>query len=155
LFSGLVVGLSVLRITLVWFAVITLAAIAALLLATAPKLRPWRAGNSGKRVRTRESRIRSDDPLSATSDLAAPIGGAAPGAPIGGAISGTPIGGAISGTPIGGAISGAPIGGAISGALPPAAADLAAPAGRPAGNGAPVKKPQPVSPAAPPWSHRP
>jgi UDP-GlcNAc:undecaprenyl-phosphate/decaprenyl-phosphate GlcNAc-1-phosphate transferase len=80
LFSGLVVGLSVLRITLVWFAVITLAAIAALLLATAPKLRPWRAGNSGRRARPRGSHIRSDEPLSATQDLAAPIGGAVPGA---------------------------------------------------------------------------
>jgi UDP-GlcNAc:undecaprenyl-phosphate/decaprenyl-phosphate GlcNAc-1-phosphate transferase len=79
LFSGLVVGLSVLRIGLIWFAVITLAAIAALLLATAPKLRPWRAGNSGKRARTRGSHIRSADPLSATPDLAAPIGGAVPG----------------------------------------------------------------------------
>src|SRR6202035_6135469 len=38
LFTGLVVGLSVLRIGLVWFALITLAAIAALLLTTAPKL---------------------------------------------------------------------------------------------------------------------
>ena len=50
LFSGLVVGLSVLRIGLIWFALITLAAIAALLLATAPKLRWWRAGN-GRRAR--------------------------------------------------------------------------------------------------------
>ena len=44
LFAALVVGLSVLRISLVYFAVITLAAIAALLLATAPKLRPWHGG---------------------------------------------------------------------------------------------------------------
>ena len=55
LFSGLVVGLSVLRIDLIWFAVITLAAIGALLLATAPKLRPWRSTGGGKRARTGEA----------------------------------------------------------------------------------------------------
>jgi UDP-GlcNAc:undecaprenyl-phosphate/decaprenyl-phosphate GlcNAc-1-phosphate transferase len=77
LFAALVVGLSVVRISLIWFAVITLAAIGALLLATAPKLRPWHGG--GKRGRGRGSRVRSDDPLSATPDLAAPVAGAAPG----------------------------------------------------------------------------
>jgi UDP-GlcNAc:undecaprenyl-phosphate GlcNAc-1-phosphate transferase len=51
LFSGLVVGLSVLRIPLIWFAVITIAAVVALLLATAPKLRPWHGG--GKRARAK------------------------------------------------------------------------------------------------------
>jgi UDP-GlcNAc:undecaprenyl-phosphate GlcNAc-1-phosphate transferase len=43
LFAGLVVGLSTVRISLIWFALATLAAIVALLLATAPKLRPWRS----------------------------------------------------------------------------------------------------------------
>jgi UDP-GlcNAc:undecaprenyl-phosphate/decaprenyl-phosphate GlcNAc-1-phosphate transferase len=42
LFSALVVGLSVLRISLIWFALATVVAMAALLLATAPRLRPWR-----------------------------------------------------------------------------------------------------------------
>ena len=79
LFSGLVVGLSVLRIELIWYAVITLGAIGALLLATAPKLRPWRSTGGGKRERPRGSRLRSDDPLSATPDLAAPVGGPVPG----------------------------------------------------------------------------
>jgi hypothetical protein len=131
LFSGLVVGLSVLRITLVWFAVITLAAIAALLLATAPKLRPWRSGSSGKRARPRESRIRSADPLSATPDLAAQI-------------ETGPIGTGLIGT--------APIGEAAPGVRPPAA-DLAAPAGRPA----PGVLPPPVLPAGdglPSWPSR-
>ncbi len=41
LFTGLVVGLSVIRIALFWLALITVAAIAALVLATAPQLRPW------------------------------------------------------------------------------------------------------------------
>ncbi len=79
LFTGLVVGLSVLRIPLFWFAVITLAAIGALVLATAPKLRPWHSTGGGKRERTRGSRIRSEDPLSATPDLAPPVGGPVPG----------------------------------------------------------------------------
>ena len=79
LFSGLVVGLSVLRISLIWFAVITLGAIGALVLATAPKLRPWHSAGGGKRERARGSRTRSDDPLSATADLAAPLGPPVPG----------------------------------------------------------------------------
>jgi UDP-GlcNAc:undecaprenyl-phosphate GlcNAc-1-phosphate transferase len=79
LFASLVVGLSVLRIGLIWFAVITLGAIGALLLATAPKLRPWHSTGGGKRERPRGSRIRSGDPLSATPDLAAPVGGPVPG----------------------------------------------------------------------------
>jgi UDP-GlcNAc:undecaprenyl-phosphate/decaprenyl-phosphate GlcNAc-1-phosphate transferase len=79
LFTGLVVGLSVLRIELIWFAIITLAAIVALLLATAPNLRPWRStGGKGKRERPRGASTRSDDPVSATQDLAAPVGRTAP-----------------------------------------------------------------------------
>ena len=70
LFAGLVVGLSALRISLFWFAVITVAAIAALLLATAPKLRPWHGG--GKRGRSRSSRPRSGDSVLAAPDPAAP-----------------------------------------------------------------------------------
>jgi UDP-GlcNAc:undecaprenyl-phosphate GlcNAc-1-phosphate transferase len=42
LFAGLVVGLAVIRIPLVWFALATIIAIAALALATAPRHRPWR-----------------------------------------------------------------------------------------------------------------
>jgi len=79
LFSGLVVGLSVVRISLIWFAFITVGAFAALLLATAPKLRPWHNGSGGKRARGTHARshdTRSRDPASATADLAAPAGGA-------------------------------------------------------------------------------
>jgi UDP-GlcNAc:undecaprenyl-phosphate GlcNAc-1-phosphate transferase len=54
LFAALVVGLSVLRIELIWYAVITVGAIAALLLATAPKLRWW--VSRGKRGRTAVTR---------------------------------------------------------------------------------------------------
>jgi UDP-GlcNAc:undecaprenyl-phosphate/decaprenyl-phosphate GlcNAc-1-phosphate transferase len=42
LFSGIVVGLSVVRTQLVWLAVVTLVALVALLLATIPQWRPWR-----------------------------------------------------------------------------------------------------------------
>jgi UDP-GlcNAc:undecaprenyl-phosphate GlcNAc-1-phosphate transferase len=72
LFSGLVVGLSLLRISLIWFAVITLAAIGALLLATMPKLRFWNGG--GKRGRTRGSRPRPEEAAPAGPDLAQPAG---------------------------------------------------------------------------------
>jgi UDP-GlcNAc:undecaprenyl-phosphate GlcNAc-1-phosphate transferase len=54
LFSGAVVGLSVVRTQLVWLGVVTLAALVALLLATVPQLRPWHARESragtGQRV---------------------------------------------------------------------------------------------------------
>ena len=45
LFSGAVVGLSVVRIQVVWLAAVTLAALIALVLATIPQLRPWHTGN--------------------------------------------------------------------------------------------------------------
>jgi UDP-GlcNAc:undecaprenyl-phosphate/decaprenyl-phosphate GlcNAc-1-phosphate transferase len=77
LFAGLVVGLSAVRIKLIWFALITVAAIVALLLATAPKLRLW--ANRGKRARGRGSRTRSAEPAAATPDLAAPASATVPG----------------------------------------------------------------------------
>jgi UDP-GlcNAc:undecaprenyl-phosphate/decaprenyl-phosphate GlcNAc-1-phosphate transferase len=49
LFSGTVVGLSVLRISLLWIALATVGIIAVLLLATMPRLRPWVASKAGKR----------------------------------------------------------------------------------------------------------
>ena len=76
-FTGLVVGLSVIRIALIWFALITAVAIAALVLATAPKLRPWRSapgGNGGHRPGTRETTTRSGDRVAAARNLAAPVG---------------------------------------------------------------------------------
>jgi UDP-GlcNAc:undecaprenyl-phosphate/decaprenyl-phosphate GlcNAc-1-phosphate transferase len=48
LFSGSIVGLSVVRTQLIWLAAITVAALAALLLATVPQLRPWRARESSQ-----------------------------------------------------------------------------------------------------------
>jgi UDP-GlcNAc:undecaprenyl-phosphate GlcNAc-1-phosphate transferase len=76
-FTGLVVGLSVIRIALIWFALITVAAIGALVLATAPKLRPWRStpgGNGSNRSGPRETTTRSGDRVAATRNLAAPVG---------------------------------------------------------------------------------
>ena len=48
LFSGTVVGLSVIRVPLIWLALATVGAVIALVLATMPKLRPWRS--TGKRA---------------------------------------------------------------------------------------------------------
>jgi UDP-GlcNAc:undecaprenyl-phosphate/decaprenyl-phosphate GlcNAc-1-phosphate transferase len=76
LFSGLVVGLSAVQIPLIWFALATFAAIAALLLATLPKFRPWRSSGPGKRRRTSGSHIRSGEPWTATT--AAPAAGGGP-----------------------------------------------------------------------------
>jgi len=83
-FTGLVVGLSVVRIALIWFALITVAATGALVLATAPKLRSWfrpgRAtpgGNGGEE--TRAATARSGDRIAATRNLAAPVGEPVPG----------------------------------------------------------------------------
>jgi UDP-GlcNAc:undecaprenyl-phosphate GlcNAc-1-phosphate transferase len=143
LFSSLVVGLSVLRIGLIWFALITLAAIAALLLATAPKLRPWRSTGGGKRERTRGSRTRSDDPRPSAPDLAARVGGPVPGVlppavlPSGNGVA------AGNGVQAG---DGVPAGNGVH-----------------AGNGVQASRPlpkrpapgaEPVPPAAPPWSRR-
>jgi UDP-GlcNAc:undecaprenyl-phosphate/decaprenyl-phosphate GlcNAc-1-phosphate transferase len=51
LFSGTVVGLSQVRIRLIWLALATLGAMAVLLLATMPRLRPWRAESTNGRKR--------------------------------------------------------------------------------------------------------
>jgi UDP-GlcNAc:undecaprenyl-phosphate GlcNAc-1-phosphate transferase len=59
LFSGAVVGLSVIRIQVVWLAAVTLAALIALVLATIPQWRPWRNGN-GKRETLSEPGAGSD-----------------------------------------------------------------------------------------------
>ncbi|MGH3209966.1 MAG: undecaprenyl/decaprenyl-phosphate alpha-N-acetylglucosaminyl 1-phosphate transferase [Trebonia sp.] len=161
LFAGLVVGLAVLRISLVWFAVITLAAIGALVLATAPMLRPWHSTGGGKRERPRGSRLRSDDPLSATPDLAAPVGEPVPGVLPPAALSNgrNPAHGAParSAPPYGAPAHSAP---SNNGTSPNGASSN----GTGANNGAHVKRPvpnrrtggqEPAPPAAPPpWSRR-
>jgi UDP-GlcNAc:undecaprenyl-phosphate GlcNAc-1-phosphate transferase len=155
LFSGLVVGLSVLRISMIWFALITLAAFAALLLATAPKLRWWRAGN-GKRARAGGSRVRSADPLPVTPGLAAPARGPAasalpapllPTANGGRGVNASP---AANGGP---SVNGGP---AVNGG--PSANGRPAVNGRPSANGRPAQEPapgtRPGAGPAPPWPGR-
>jgi UDP-GlcNAc:undecaprenyl-phosphate/decaprenyl-phosphate GlcNAc-1-phosphate transferase len=79
-FTGLVVGLSVVEIPLIWFALITLAAVAALVLATAPKLRPWRSSPGGNGAAApRGTRTRSADPVSGPRGPVAPVGEPVPG----------------------------------------------------------------------------
>ncbi|HEX3965602.1 MAG TPA: MraY family glycosyltransferase [Trebonia sp.] len=67
LFSGAVVGLSVIRIQVVWLAAVTVAALIALVLATIPQWRPWRTAN-GRRGTLNESGEISDRVAYAGSD---------------------------------------------------------------------------------------
>jgi UDP-GlcNAc:undecaprenyl-phosphate/decaprenyl-phosphate GlcNAc-1-phosphate transferase len=78
LFSGTVVGLSVLRVDLIYLVLATVAAMIPLLLATMPGLRPWRS--TGKRAAgTRRRRpvaattVRSTEPSTATSGQPEPV----------------------------------------------------------------------------------
>ncbi len=144
LFSSLVVGLSVLRISLIWFAVITLGAVGALLLATAKKLRPWRPAGGGKRERGRGSRIRSDDPVSATTGLAAP-GLAAPGLAAPGLAAPVPGVRPPAALPSG---NGLPGGGGL-----PVSGDAPASSGAPAPQPSPPRR-APAAEPVPPWSRR-
>jgi UDP-GlcNAc:undecaprenyl-phosphate/decaprenyl-phosphate GlcNAc-1-phosphate transferase len=81
LFSGTVVGLSVIRVQLIWLALATVGAVIALLLATMPKLRPWRSA-AGQRAAGTRSRhrigatpVRSTEAAIAASGQAAPVRG--------------------------------------------------------------------------------
>jgi UDP-GlcNAc:undecaprenyl-phosphate GlcNAc-1-phosphate transferase len=67
LFSGTVVGLSQVRIRLIWLALATLGAMAVLLLATMPRLRPWRAEANGRKRAVADSGIRSGDQATITA----------------------------------------------------------------------------------------
>jgi UDP-GlcNAc:undecaprenyl-phosphate GlcNAc-1-phosphate transferase len=69
--SSLVVGLSLLRIRLIWFVLATAVAMAALLLATAPRLRPWRSPGGHRHRRLTAGPARSSEPASATTSVAA------------------------------------------------------------------------------------
>ena len=97
LFSGTVVGLSVVRTGLVWLAVVTVAALAALLLATVPQLRPWHA---------RESRARADARPPVAAAAASPGAAGMPGglpvagpATVPGGYSAPPVSAATSSSP--------------------------------------------------------
>jgi UDP-GlcNAc:undecaprenyl-phosphate GlcNAc-1-phosphate transferase len=67
LFSGTVVGLSQVRIRLIWLALATLGAMAVLLLATMPRLRPWRAEANGKQRAAAASGVRAGKQSSITA----------------------------------------------------------------------------------------
>jgi UDP-GlcNAc:undecaprenyl-phosphate/decaprenyl-phosphate GlcNAc-1-phosphate transferase len=84
LFSGTVVGLSVIRISLIYLVLATVGAMIALLFATMPGLRPWRstgkrAAGSSRHRRTTATPVRSQASEVAPPVLAAPV--AAPVAP--------------------------------------------------------------------------
>jgi UDP-GlcNAc:undecaprenyl-phosphate/decaprenyl-phosphate GlcNAc-1-phosphate transferase len=125
LFSGTVVGLSVLRINIVWLAVATVAAVVVLLAATMPSWRPWRSDTVPRHGTRRASRVRSGEPGSATSFAAAAAHDAVPNA---GFPDGTPARGAmLDGLPAAGLpATGLPPNGVVppnsmppNGALPP------------------------------------
>jgi UDP-GlcNAc:undecaprenyl-phosphate GlcNAc-1-phosphate transferase len=76
LFCGSVVGLSAIRVPVVWLALATVGAVIALVLATMPKLRPWRS--SGQRAAGARSRhrigatpVRSIEPMTGARGQAA------------------------------------------------------------------------------------
>jgi UDP-GlcNAc:undecaprenyl-phosphate/decaprenyl-phosphate GlcNAc-1-phosphate transferase len=96
LFSGTVVGLSVIRVDLIYLVLATIGAMIALVLATMPGLRPWRstgkrAAGSRRRRRVTVTPVRSPQSSTATTGppaaaqvppfLAAPVPPAAPEAP--------------------------------------------------------------------------
>jgi UDP-GlcNAc:undecaprenyl-phosphate GlcNAc-1-phosphate transferase len=71
LFSGMVVGLSLIRINIVWLALSTVVAVGVLLLATMPSWRPWRNDTVPRHGARGVSHLRSGEPGSATSYAAA------------------------------------------------------------------------------------
>ena len=83
LFSGTVIGLSVIRIDLVYLVLATVAAIIALLFATMPGLRPWRstgkrAAGTRRRRQTVETAVRSTHTVVAANGQPAPARPPAP-----------------------------------------------------------------------------
>jgi len=80
LFTGTVVGLSLVRIGLIWLALATVAAIAVLLAATMPRLRPWQGTTVPRHGLQRVRTVRSGEPTSAASYAAAAPNDAVPNA---------------------------------------------------------------------------
>jgi UDP-GlcNAc:undecaprenyl-phosphate GlcNAc-1-phosphate transferase len=108
LFSGTVVGLSLVRIGLIWLALATVGAIAVLLLATMPRLRPWGGTASPRHEARRASPVRSGEPESVTGYAAAAPNDAVPNATL---PDGMPAQGAV--------LDGRPVNGLPSNGLPP------------------------------------
>jgi UDP-GlcNAc:undecaprenyl-phosphate/decaprenyl-phosphate GlcNAc-1-phosphate transferase len=158
MFSGLVVGLSLIRIPLIWLALATIGAMALLLLATMPRLRPWRAEVNGKRRRVGVSRVRSGEPGRAAAYGPLPPNTAVPGAAVAGgpAANGAmpPNGAGMPAAPANGAV---PPYGSVPGrplpGRPPRARPMPTPApangGVPATGVFPANGAMPPSPAAP------
>jgi len=100
LFSGTVVGLSQVRIRLIWLALATVGAMAVLLLATMPRLRPWRSDANGRQRARGGSRVRSAQARGVATYGAVAANGAVSGAvPPGGPGTGTVPGGLVSDVP--------------------------------------------------------
>ena len=133
LFSGAVVGLSVIRVPLIWLALATLGAVIALVLATMPKLRPWRSAAGQRAAGTRSRHRIGATPVRSTEAAIAASGqAAAVRAP---ALNGAPP--VLSAPP------------ATPTAGPPAPFGSAAPAGSPTPFGSPASA-APPGPAGPP-----
>jgi UDP-GlcNAc:undecaprenyl-phosphate GlcNAc-1-phosphate transferase len=86
LFSGTVVGLSEIRIDLIFLVLATVAAVIALLLATMPGLRPWRStgkrhAGTRRRRRVQATPVRSPDPKAAATGQPAAARSPLPAAP--------------------------------------------------------------------------
>jgi UDP-GlcNAc:undecaprenyl-phosphate/decaprenyl-phosphate GlcNAc-1-phosphate transferase len=171
LFSGTVVGLSLIRIRLIWLALATVAAMALLLLATMPRLRPWRAEANGKHEAVRESPVRSGETKSAAIRGAAAANGAVPSGklpdwqPENGAVpvSGTATAGAPGAPGVPGVAPGPPLpsrpvpgvvpANSVAPGVPPSANGAAGPSDGAVPDGADTSVAQ--HPAAPPWPTRP
>ena len=83
LFSGTVVGLSVIRVPLIWLALVTVGAVIALLFATMPGLRPWRstgkrAAGTRRRGQTAVTTVRSTQTATAANGQPAAARGPVP-----------------------------------------------------------------------------
>jgi hypothetical protein len=128
LFAGTVVGLSLVRIGLIWLALATVGAIAVLLVATMPRLRPWRGATVPRHGLQRVRTVRSGEPASAASYAAAAPNDAVPNATL---PDGMPAQGAVLD---GRLVNGLPSNGLPPNGLPP---NGSPPNGLP-GNGSPV-----------------
>lgn len=129
LFSGTVVGLSQVRIRLIWLALATLGAMAVLLLATMPRLRPWRAEANGKQPATAAGRVRSGKQASITAygPVAANGANAVSVVGVNGGVSGVTGTIPVAGGPVaGGPVTGGPVTGGAAGPSGPQLANGAA-----------------------------
>jgi len=116
LFSGTVVGLSQVRLRLIWLALATVGAMAVLLLATMPRLRPWRSEANGRPRAAGASRHRSGRRRRAGARVEVPATSSVSGVPPGGIATGGLAAGALSAN---GAVPGGFVpGGVAPGALP-------------------------------------